>query len=172
VFELIQTQPFLFLFMNFQIKPAAEKDVPEVIDLLRQFAEFEKLSHEFTITEESLREAVFGENAFVYLLIGLRENDLIAFALLYPKYASFRGERSLYLEDLYVRADNRGKGFGYAMLRYAAKFAKSNDFQRLDWQALKWNAPAIGFYTEIGAESDDGNINFRLVGRNFEDLAS
>lgn len=157
--------------MNFQIKTATEKDVPGVINLLRRFAEFENLSHELTITEESLREAVFGENAFVYLLIGLRENDLIAFALLYPKYASFRGERSLYLEDLYVDDDARGKGFGLAMLKYAAKFAKSNGFQRLDWQALKWNAPAIDFYTKIGAESDDGNINFRLVGKNFEDLA-
>ncbi|HZH34604.1 MAG TPA: GNAT family N-acetyltransferase [Pyrinomonadaceae bacterium] len=157
--------------MNLQIKTAAEKDVPEVIDLLRQFAEFENLSHEFTSTEKSLLETVFGENAFVYLLVGRRENDLIAFALLYPKYASFRGERSLYLEDLYVDAEARGNGYGTAMLKYAAKFAKSNGFQRLDWQALKWNAPAIDFYTKIGAEPDDGNINFRLVGKNFENLA-
>lgn len=158
--------------MNFQIRKAAEKDVPEVVNLLREFAEFENLSHEFTISEENLREAVFGENAFVYLLVGSRENDLIGFALLYPRYASFRGERSLYLEDLYVKPNNRGKGLGLAMLKYAAKFAKSNGFQRLDWQALKWNTPAIDFYTKIGAESDDGNINFRLVGKNFEDLAS
>ena len=158
--------------MNFQIRKAAEKDVPEVINLLREFAEFENLSHEFMITEESLCEAVFGENAFVYLLVGSRENDLIAFALLYPKYASFRGERSLYLEDLYVKPNNRGKGLGLAMLKYAAKFAKSGGFQRLDWQALKWNTPAIDFYHKISAESDDGNINFRLAGKNFEDLAS
>lgn len=162
----------LFSFMNFQIKTAVEKDIPEIINLLCEFAEFENLSHEFTITEKSLRETVFGENAFVYLLVGRREKDLIAFALLYPKYASFRGERGLYLEDLYVRADNRGKGFGLAMLKYAAKVGKSNGFQRLDWQALRWNTPAIDFYTKIGAEPDDGNINFRLVGKIFEDLAS
>ncbi|HEY0659439.1 MAG TPA: GNAT family N-acetyltransferase, partial [Pyrinomonadaceae bacterium] len=66
----------------------------------------------------------------------------------------------------------RGKGFGLAILKRAAKLAKSNGFQRLDWQALKWNAPAIDFYNKIGAESDDGNINFRLIEKNFEDLAS
>lgn len=155
-----------------EIKPAAEKDIPEIVRLLRRFAEFENLSHEFSLTEQSLRAAVFGEKAFVYLLIGSQENRLIACALLYPKYASFRGERGLYLEDLYVEASERGKGFGLAMLKYAARFAKSNGFQRLDWQALKWNAPAIDFYIKIGAELDDGNVNFRLVGENFEDLAA
>lgn len=158
--------------MNYEVKSAVEKDIPGVINLLREFAEFENLSHEFSISEESLREAVFGENAFVYLLVGSRENDLIAFALLYPKFASFRGERSLYLEDLYVKANGRGKGVGLAMLKYAAKFAQSKGFQRLDWQALKWNIPAIDFYNKIGAESDDGNINFRLIGTSFENMAS
>ncbi|HEX8287819.1 MAG TPA: GNAT family N-acetyltransferase [Pyrinomonadaceae bacterium] len=158
--------------MNYEIKLAAEKDIPGIFNLLREFAEFENLAHEFLITEESLREAVFGEYAFVHLIIGLSECNLIAFALLYPKYASFRGERSLYLEDLYVKPEFRGKGFGLKMLRRAAKLAKEKGFQRLDWQALKWNQPAIDFYNKIGAESDDGNINFRLKGKNFDDLAS
>lgn len=158
--------------MKYEIKTATEKDIPQIINLLREFAEFEKLTGDFFVTGESLREATFGENAFVYLLAGFEENDLIAFALLYAKYASFRGERSLYLEDLYVRPEFRGKGLGLAMLKRAAKLAKSNGFQRLDWQALKWNTPAIDFYNKIGAESDDGNINFRLIDKNFEDLAS
>jgi GNAT superfamily N-acetyltransferase len=92
--------------------------------------------------------------------------------LLYPKFASFRGERSLYLEELYVRPNERGKGSGLAMLKKAARLAKENGFQRLDWQALNWNTPAIDFYHKIGAESDDSNMNFRLIGRNFENLAS
>jgi GNAT superfamily N-acetyltransferase len=158
--------------MDYEIKNAAEKDLPAVISLLSEFADFEKLEHEFSITEESLRQAVFGEKAFVYLLIAIAKNELIGFALLYPKFASFRGERSLYLEDLYVCPEKRGKGLGLAMLKKAANLAKENGFQRLDWQTLKWNTPAIDFYQKIGAESDDGNINFRLVGRNFENLAS
>lgn len=160
-----------FFFMNYEIKSAAEKDIPYIINLLREFAVFENLAHEFLITEESLRDSVFGKDAFVRLIVCSSENDLIAFALLYPKYASFRGERSLYLEDLYVKPEFRGKGFGLKMLKRAAKLAKENGFQRLDWQALKWNTPAIDFYNKIGAESDDGNINFRLMGKNFDNLA-
>lgn len=158
--------------MNYEIKSAAEQDVPAIINLLREFAAFEKLESEFYITESALSKVVFGEKAFVRLLIAVSENELIGFALLYPKFASFRGERSLYLEDLYVRPNERGKGLGLALLKNAAKLAKTNGFDRLDWQALKWNTPAVDFYRKIGAESDDGNINFRLVGRNFENLAS
>ena len=158
--------------MNYEIKPAAEQDVPAIINLLREFAAFEKLESEFHITESALTKVVFGEKAFVRLLIAVSENELIGFALLYPKFASFRGERSLYLEDLYVRPNERGKGLGLALLKNAAKLAKTNGFERLDWQALNWNTPAIDFYHKIGAESDDGNINFRLIGRNFENLAS
>jgi GNAT superfamily N-acetyltransferase len=168
--EFFQAQPFLFMSIN--IRKAIEVDLTAVTKLMREFAEYEKLAHDFFLQEESLREAVFGDSAFVYLLVGALEADIIGFALLYPKYASFRGERSLYLEDLYVKPEFRGKGFGLAILKRAAKLAKSNGFQRLDWQALKWNAPAIDFYNKIGAESDDGNINFRLIEKNFEDLAS
>lgn len=165
-------KPDLFLFMNFTIRKAAAADVPKVIELLREFAEFEKLENDCLIAESDLTEVVFGEKAFVYLLVAVYDNELIGFALLYPKFASFRGERSLYLEDLYVRQTLRGKGFGSAMLRQAARTAKNEGFQRLDWQALKWNTHAIDFYHKIGAESDDGNTNFRLVGANFEKLAS
>jgi len=158
--------------MTINIRKAVEEDVPKIIELMREFAEFEKLIHDFSISEESLSEAVFGENAFVYLLVGALENELIAYALLYPKFASFRGERSLYLEDLYVKPDERGKGFGLAILKAAAKYAKSNNFQRLDWQALKWNAPAINFYNKIGAQSNEDNLDFRLIEKDFENLAS
>ena len=157
--------------MNFNTRKAVEADVSEIIKLMREFAEFEKLTHDFSVTEERLREAVFGEKAFVYLLTGLFENKLIAYALLYPKFASFRGERSLYLEDLYIKPSERRKGFGLAMLKEAAKYAKANGFERLDWQALKWNTPAINFYNKIGAQSNEENIDFRLIEKDFENLA-
>lgn len=158
--------------MSINIRKAVEADLEAVTDLMREFAEYEKLTDDFFLTEKSLRQAVFGDDGFVYLLVGALDDDIIGFALLYPKYASFRGERSLYLEDLYVKPEFRGKGFGLAILKQAAKLATSSGFQRLDWQALKWNTPAIDFYNKIGAESDDGNINFRLIEKNFEDLAS
>ena len=174
--KFYQTRPFfvfciLYFVMNINIRKADETDIPKIIELMREFAEFEKLSHDFSISKESLFEAVFGEGAFVYLLVGALENEVIAYALLYPKFASFRGERSLYLEDLYVKPNERGKGSGLAMLKEAAKYAKANGFKRLDWQALKWNTPAINFYNKIGAESDETNINFRLIEKDFENLA-
>lgn len=158
--------------MNTNIRAAAEEDVPKIIELMKEFAEFENLTHDFSITKESLLDAVFGDKSFVCLLIGEMENKIIAYALLYPKFASFRGERSLYLEDLYVKSEERGKGFGLTMLKAAAKYAKSNDFQRLDWQALNWNTPAINFYNKIGAQSNKENIDFRLIEKDFENLAS
>ena len=158
--------------MSINIRKAIEEDVPKIIELMREFAEFEKLTHDFSISNESLFQAVFGEKAFVYLLVGALENELIAYALLYPKFASFRGECGLYLEDLYVKSDERGKGFGLTMLKAAAKHAKSNNFQRLDWQALNWNTPAINFYNKIGAQSNGENLDFRLIENDFEKLAS
>lgn len=157
--------------MNFNIRKATEADVSEIIELMREFAEFEKLTHDFSVTEERLREAVFGEKAFVYLLTGSLENELVAYALLCPKFASFRGERSLYLEDLYVKSEWRGKGLGLTMLKKTAKFAKANGFERLDWQVLKWNTSAINFYNKIGAQSDESTTSFRLIERDFENLA-
>ena len=157
---------------DFTIRKAVIADVPQVVELLGEFAAFEKLERDFRLAESDLTKVVFGAEAFVYLLVAATENRLKGFALLYPKFASFRGERSLYLEDLYVRQTERGKGLGLALLKEAAKFAALSGYQRLDWQALKWNAPAIEFYRKIGAESDDGNVNFRLVGKNFADLAS
>lgn len=161
--------------MKLIIRNAAVEDLAQIVEMMREFAEFENLLDDFHLSEDSLREVVFGENAFVRLLVAetpQAANELSAFALLYPKFASFRGERSLYLEDLYVRQNERSKGFGLALLKAAAKSAKNDGFERLDWQALKWNKAAIDFYLKIGAEPDEGNVNFRLAGKYFENLAA
>lgn len=155
------------------IRKADSEDLPQIVAMMREFAEFENLLGEFSLDVERLSATAFGERAFVRLLVAAEaENNLMGFALLYPKFASFRGERSLYLEDLYVRKDARGRGFGLALLKTAAKMAKAEGFARLDWQALKWNTPAIDFYHKIGAQSDESNINFRLIGEDFEKLAA
>jgi GNAT superfamily N-acetyltransferase len=161
--------------MKLITRNATASDLTQIVAMMREFAEFENLLGDFRLSEDSLREAVFGEKAFVLLLVAAPShaaNVLSAFALLYPKFASFRGERSLYLEDLYVKQNERGKGFGLALLKAAAKLAKNDGFERLDWQALKWNKAAIDFYLKIGAEPDEGNVNFRLAGAAFENLAA
>lgn len=157
--------------MSFQINKATEKDIPQIIELLKEFAEFENLSEWFEITEEKLREAVFGTDAFVQALVAYEDVACVGYALFFPVFKSFRGEHSMFLEDLYVSPALRGKGAGLAMLKEVARIAKKQGFVRMDWQALKWNEPAINFYKNLGAESDDENFDFRLRGDSFDKLA-
>ena len=158
--------------MDFQIKKAAEKDLPQIIELIQEFAEYEKLVHWCEVTEEDLREAIFGAGAFVQALVAFADEACVGYAMFFPAFKSFRGERGIFLEDLYVSPAVRGKGLGYAMLKEVARSARAQGFVRMDWQALKWNEPTINFYKNLGAETDDENFDFRLRAENFENLAS
>jgi GNAT superfamily N-acetyltransferase len=158
--------------MSFQIKKAVETNVPQIIALIQEFAEFEKLSEWCEVTEADLRESIFGSKAFVEALVAFEGETCVGYALFFPVFKSFRGERSMFLEDLYVSPSMRGKGLGLMMLKEAARAAKARGFVRMDWQALKWNQPAIDFYKNLGAESDDENFDFRLRSAAFEKLAS
>lgn len=158
--------------MDFQIKKAAETDIPQIIALIREFAEFEKLVHWCEVTEEDLQRAIFGADAFVQALVAFADGTCVGYAMFFPVFRSFRGERSIFLEDLYVSPAMRGVGLGLGLLKEVARIAKAQGFVRMDWQALKWNERAINFYKNLGAESDDENFDFRLRGENFENLAS
>ena len=158
--------------MNFVVRAAEETDVAAIAILIREFAEFEKLSAWCEVTDDDLHTAIFGEKSFVQSLVALSDGRYIGYALFYPTFKSFRGERSIFLEDLYITPDMRGNGLGFVMLREVAKYAKAEGFARMDWQALKWNTPALKFYQSIGAESDDENLDFRLRGQAFEQLAN
>ena len=158
--------------MNLIVRAAEARDVTAIAILIREFAEFEKLSAWCEVTEDDLHEAIFGKKSFVQSLVALSGDRCVGYALFYPTFRSFRGERSIFLEDLYVTPDLRGKGLGFVMLREVAKYAKDEDFARMDWQALKWNAPAVKFYESIGAEYDDENFDFRLRGQAFAELAN
>lgn len=157
--------------MQLQIKTITKDNVPSLVRLLSEFADFEGLKHELLVTEEKLHEVIFGENAFVQCLVGFAGQEMVAYAIFFPKFNTFRGDRSIYLEDLYVKQEHRGKGFGLEMLKAVAKYASENGYARMDWQALNWNKPAIDFYNKLGAESDDTNLNFRLIGEAFEKLS-
>lgn len=157
--------------MNFVVRAAEAKDVAAIAILIREFAEFEELLALCEVTEDDLHEAIFGEKSFVQSLVALSDGRYVGYALFYPTFKSFRGERSIFLEDLYVTPDLRGNGLGFVMLREIAKYAKEQGFVRMDWQALKWNAPAVKFYKNLGAEYDDENFDFRLRGQAFAELA-
>lgn len=154
------------------VRAARSEDVSAIVLLIREFAEFEKLSDWCEVTEADLHAAIFGKGSFVQALVALDGNRYVGYAIFFPVFKSFRGERSIFLEDLYVTPDLRGQGLGFVMLREVAKYAKAQGFDRMDWQALKWNEPAINFYKNLGAESDDENLDFRLRGAAFEKLAS
>lgn len=158
--------------MNIKIRKAEIKDLPQIIDLMQEFAVFENLEDSFLVTEEKLFEAFFGEKAFAKSLVAHSENEMIAFAIGFPVLKTFRGERSFYLEDLYIKTEFRGKGFGFEMLKAVAKLAKEENCVRMDWQALDWNVNALEFYKKIGAEADSGNVDFRLIEEKFDQLAS
>lgn len=154
------------------VRPARAGDVAAIAVLIGEFAAFEKLSEWCEVTEKDLEQAIFGKDGFVEALVALSGNVYVGYAIFFPVFKSFRGERSIFLEDLYVTPDERGNGLGFVMLAEVAKYAKTRGFTRMDWQALKWNAPAVDFYKKLGAESDDENLDFRLRGENFNRLAS
>jgi len=159
--------------MNHQllVRAARAEDVAAIVILIREFAEFEKLSAWCEVTEANLQEAIFAKKSFVQALVALAENRYVGYALFFPVFKSFRGEPSIFLEDLYVTPDLRGQGLGFVMLKEVAKYAQKQGFARLDWQALKWNEAAIDFYKNLGAESHDENLDFNLRGAAFEKLA-
>lgn len=154
------------------VRAARSEDVAAIALLIREFADFERLSDWCEVTEANLREAIFGKNAFVQSLVAMAENRYVGYALYFPIFKSFRGEPSIFLEDLYVTPDLRGNGLGFVMLREVAKYAAEQGFRRMDWQALKWNEAAIEFYKNLGAETDDENFDFRLREAAFLKLAA
>lgn len=154
-----------------KINSAKLENIPQLIELLREFAAFENLTDFCTVSADDLREAIFGTNKFVQCLIAFEGEKAVGYAMFFPVFKTFRGERSMYLEDLYVSPAMRGKGYGFALLKEVARIAKAQNCVRMDWQALKWNTPALEFYKNLGAKSDDENLDFILRETAFEKLA-
>ena len=119
------------------IREAQISDVPAIISLLADFAAFENLSEYLTISEADLQEAMFGEGSFVEGLICEVDGGTAGFAIFYPRFSSFRGQRGYYLEDIYVDSAYRGRGFGEALLREIARKGKARGFERIDFQVLE-----------------------------------
>lgn len=155
-----------------KIETANEKDITQIIAFIKEFAEFEKLNQYFEVTEESLREALFGKRTCVEALMAFYDSVPVGYAFFFPNFASFRGQRGMYLEDLYVSPEVRGKGVGVALIKRVAQIAKERGCVRLDFLVLDWNENAIRFYETLGAKVDDSCRPFRIVDEDFERLAS
>jgi ribosomal protein S18 acetylase RimI-like enzyme len=158
------------LFMEFKIREITREDVAEVIALLREFAKYENLLEFVEITEEKLFDAMFGENAFVEGLIALSGDRAVGYALYYASFATFRGQRGLYLEDIYISSEYRGRGLGETMLRQIARRARDRGLERIDFQVLEWNKAAIAFYEKLGAVRDEDERHFKFTDEAFGSL--
>lgn len=146
------------------IRPAQNEDITSILTLMRELAEFEGLEDQLLIDEERLHDALLGNVPAAGCFVGEFEGRIVAFAIFFPVFKSFRGQRSIYLEDLYVCEAERRRGFGRRMLGAVAAFAYENGFERLDWKTARANTNAIGFYHSLGAESRDTEVDFRLLG--------
>lgn len=150
-----------------QIKP---DDLPRIISLLREFAEFENLSEYCTATEEGFYAAMFGDLAVVEGLMASDRESAVGYALFYPNFSSFRGQRGLYLEDIYIKTEYRRTGLGETMLKEIARLAASRGFERIDFMVLDWNTPAVKFYEKLGAVRDNEERHFKFTDKAFQRL--
>jgi GNAT superfamily N-acetyltransferase len=153
------------------IRSASPQDTPLILDLIRELAGYERLSHEVVATQDSLREWLFGERPAAEVLIREFDGRPVAFALFFRTFSTFLAKPVIYLEDLYVRPEFRGRGMGKSMLARLAKLAGERGCGRLEWSVLDWNEPSIGFYRSLGAVPMEGWTVHRVTGESLERLA-
>lgn len=157
--------------MQLTIRSIESADAANVINLIHEFAAFERLSAHCEVTEERLLDAMFGEHAVVEGLIGLDGETPVGYAIFYPNFTTFRGQRGLFLEDIYIREKYRGGGLGRAMLREIARIGSSRGFERIDFLVLDWNTPATKFYKSLGAVRDEDERHFKFTDEAFTKLS-
>ena len=147
----------------FYIKPATEADVPLILCLIRELAEYERAPNDVKATEEQLREVLFGEKPAAQVLLAFENEEAVGFAVYFFNFSTWLGRAGLYLEDLFVRPELRGKGYGRALLVRLAQIAQERGCGRMEWAVLDWNEPAIQFYKKLGAKPMDEWTVFRLT---------
>lgn len=157
--------------MEIEIRPGRPDDVKAVIGLMKEFAVYEKLLDSFEVTPEKLEDAVFGDLSVVEMLIATASETPVGYALFFPYFASFRGQRGVYLEDVYISSKYRGQGIGKRLLRAVAATAANRGCERIDFQVLEWNEPAIRFYQKLGAVRNDDERHFKFSDTAFQALA-
>ena len=150
--------------MNPTIRAAHRGDVPKILRFIQALAEYERLSHEVVATEESLAQTLFGPRPEAEVVLIEVEGVAAGFALFFHNYSTFLSRRGLYLEDLFVLPEFRGRGLGKALLLHLAKIAVERNCGRFEWTALEWNTPAIRFYESLGASLKADWRIFRVTG--------
>jgi GNAT superfamily N-acetyltransferase len=158
--------------MQLTIERAVERDIPAIVRLVRLLAKYEKLEHSMVSTEDDFTKALFGPQRSVDALMAYADETAVGFALYFYNFSTFEGRRGIYLEDLYVEPEYRGRGIGKALLRRLAAIAKQENCGRMEWSVLTWNQPSIDFYHRLGAVTLDDWRTFRLTGEALDRLSS
>lgn len=148
-------------YENFKIRFAKETDVKLILDFIKELADYEKLLHEVVATEEILMESLFERKA-AEVIIAEYKGEPIGFALFFHNFSTFLGKPGIYLEDLYIRPEMRGRGYGKTLLAFLAKLAIERNCGRFEWWCIDWNEPSINFYKSIGAIPMDEWTVFRV----------
>lgn len=155
---------------NFQFRYANESDVSLILEFIKGLAEYEKMSDEVIATEDLLREWIF-EKKKAEVIFALEDTQAVGFALFFHNFSTFLGRAGIYLEDLFVKPEYRGKGYGKALLKQLAAIAVERGCGRLEWSCLDWNKPSIDFYLSLGAKPMDEWTVYRVTGKKLNQLA-
>jgi GNAT superfamily N-acetyltransferase len=157
---------------RFSLRPATPADVPVVLGCIRALAEYERLAHECIATEALLRKTLFGARPAAEVVLAFAGDEPAGFALWFESYSTFLARPGIYLEDLFVYPQHRGRGLGRRLLQHLAQVAVEREYGRVEWSVLDWNVDAIGFYRSLGAELLDDWRRCRLAGDAIPALAS
>ena len=145
--------------------------MPLILQLIRELAEYERAPQDAVATEPQLREVLFGEKPSAEVLLAFEKEEAVGFAVYFFNFSTWLGRPGLYLEDLFVRPETRGKGYGRALLERLAQIAQERGCGRMEWAVLDWNEPAIQFYKKLGAKPMEEWTTFRLTDDGIADLA-
>ena len=154
-----------------EVRTTTEADVPVILQLIRDLATYERAPDAVVATEMGLREVLFGPTPSAEVLLALEKAEPVGFAVYFSNFSTWLGRPGLYLEDLFVRPEKRGKGYGRALLIRLAQIAQERRCGRMEWAVLDWNEPAIQFYRKLGATPMDEWTVFRLTEEEIAKLA-
>jgi ribosomal protein S18 acetylase RimI-like enzyme len=155
---------------EFRIEPAREGDTPVILRMITALVDHERLWHELTVTESKLRQALFGTRPAAEVVLGYVGTEPVGFAVYFPTFSTASGHTGLYLEDLYVEPQWRGRGLGRKLFAHVAKVVAERGGGGLSWSVLNWNKSAIRFYRSLGAEQMEDSLSFRRMGKALDRL--
>ena len=154
---------------QFSIRFAKKEDIPLILDFIKELADYEKMLEEVVASEELLNEWIFNKKV-AKVIFAMEDNKEVGFALFFHNFSTFLGRAGIYLEDLYVKPEYRGRGYGKSLIKKLAEIAIERGCGRLEWWCLDWNQPSIDFYLSLGAEPMNDWTVYRISGDSLESL--